>query len=211
MRTIIIAVAILALLALAACGQNATDDASAKYAKYCGAAVDEVYDCGEYVKGQRNNLGGGSRWYDAATSDYMDCPVVGPDSMTPGCKALMERQEAGMECTKVLDCADVPRQDVAESGVEKCPEGYDSYSTQNGMTTCIRHLGVADFEQMQECGSQSECASEQSCILTVTATDGTPITDAKFRCVPQSYTNYRIQSGGARMRDKNGQQEQAIA
>ncbi len=102
-----IALSIIVLLALAACSggerAGAERDLVERYGQYCGDAVDEVYDCGDYLKGQRNTLGGGSRWWDAATGDFLDCPVVAPDSIGPGCKALMERQ-ATMTCVKVLDC-----------------------------------------------------------------------------------------------------------
>lgn len=104
MKRIVFAFGIIALLALVACSDSSTPaELAERYGQYCGEAVDEIYDCGDYVKGQRNNLGGGIRWFDAASGEYMDCPVVGPDSMTPGCKALLERQET-MECVKVLDC-----------------------------------------------------------------------------------------------------------
>jgi hypothetical protein len=57
--------------------------------EYCGQdEVDSVYICGSYVQVVSSLLGGGSTFIDI-DKHMIRCPVVGPDSMSPECKALM--------------------------------------------------------------------------------------------------------------------------
>lgn len=124
-----------ALLLLSAC----TEQYDPTYEQYCTSGIGEIQGCNGYIKAIYGNLGGGVRWYDATTGDYMDCPVVGPDSTTPACKTLMERQESGMGCEKVYECENnAPRACCKALTAEclSCSEGVsvEEYCKENPTT-----------------------------------------------------------------------------
>lgn len=104
-------------------------------------------------------------------------------------------------------------QEIGYECVEECPEGYDSYMTQIALEVCIAHLGEEEFSLMPECASLDECTSEQVCINTRMSTDNVEMSEeiAKYRCAPQPYYDYMLQTGGADTLDQDGERSVAIA
>lgn len=78
---------ILAIIFFYLSGLHSTE---AKAKEFCGGAnVASVNICNGYIEVVSSLLGGGSTYYkNDGTS--IPCPVVGPDSMTPDCKAIFE-------------------------------------------------------------------------------------------------------------------------
>lgn len=114
-------------------------------------------------------------------------------------------------------CADDERRADAERVgyrcVETCPDGYDAYMTQIALQVCIAHLGADEFATMATCERSTDCPSESVCIKTTRATDGEgPLADlATYRCAPQPYYDYLLQTSGAATLDEDGEESVAIA
>lgn len=65
-------------------------DTATRAKAYCGGAnVASVNICNGYIEVVSSLLGGGSTYYSPGGS-AISCPVVGPDSMSPDCKAIFE-------------------------------------------------------------------------------------------------------------------------
>ena len=67
---------------------------------YCsGENVASVYTCGDRIRTVSKLLGGGSTFIKPGTENVV-CPVVGPDSMSDACKALL----LGNNCVEKTVC-----------------------------------------------------------------------------------------------------------
>ncbi|MBR9693398.1 hypothetical protein GOV07_05770 [Candidatus Woesearchaeota archaeon] len=114
MRQSIIILSVLTALIIACAPAPVDRD----YASYCSNGISEVHECGDYVRAVKDNLGGGTRWYDAS-GNYQDCPVVSPAAMSIGCKSLFENDK---DCVKVYDCPSKYIEDPVETVCIERPE-----------------------------------------------------------------------------------------
>jgi hypothetical protein len=82
--------------------ENCTDsNLEPKARTYCGQEnVAAVYVCGPYIRTVSSLMGGGSTFYDANSTKIVQCPVVGPDSMSDQCKQLL----LGNNCVEQQVC-----------------------------------------------------------------------------------------------------------
>ncbi|MFA5077132.1 MAG: hypothetical protein WC488_01770 [Candidatus Micrarchaeia archaeon] len=68
--------------------------------EFCGDEnISAVYVCGEYIRTVSSLMGGGSTFYTNGTK-VVQCPVVGPDSMSDQCKQLL----LGNNCAEQQVC-----------------------------------------------------------------------------------------------------------
>jgi putative hemolysin len=79
-----------------------------------------IYVCGDYVKVVSSLLGGGSTYYKLSNGRWatgIQCPVIGPDSMTEECKTLAFEQDYCIE----KQCA-VPAEGIEAMAREFCSQ-----------------------------------------------------------------------------------------
>lgn len=75
-------------------GQTFVEEISleTKAQMYCGTQnVVEVNICGTYIAVTSSLLGGGIKYVGEDGSEF-SCPVVGPDSMSPECRTIFDKQ-----------------------------------------------------------------------------------------------------------------------
>lgn len=105
--------------------------------------------------------------------------------------------------------------DLGYDCVAACPDGFDSFMTQIGLETCLRHVGEEEIRLAARCASRNDCTSEQACILADRTTDGEEVAwtteEEGFRCLLQPYFDYRLQTSGATFLDENGERGTVIA
>lgn len=92
--------------------------------------------------------------------------------------------------------------------VDRCPEKFDSFTTQTGIELCIPHYGIGEIEQWQKCDRSSD---DCTCAKAYETTSGEEIADAEYRCVPEKYANRLLFRGGLDALDENGVQSVMIA
>lgn len=98
--------------------------------------------------------------------------------------------------------------------VQTCPEGYDQYGSQIGLT-CVEHSGEEEILSWPTCTTSATCHSEAQCVFATQTTDAKEIPwkteEAGFRCALNSYVNYLLHTVGATTIDENGEKITAIA
>ncbi|HII71211.1 TPA: hypothetical protein HA265_00470 [Candidatus Woesearchaeota archaeon] len=92
--------------------------------------------------------------------------------------------------------------------VEKCPEAFDTFTTQTGIQVCIPHYGETEIEQWPTCDKSTETCK---CARAYETTDEKQIDDAKYRCVPEKYSERLLFRGGLDSLDEQGEQSVMIA
>lgn len=98
--------------------------------------------------------------------------------------------------------------DVGGICVDVCPGNYDAFTTQTGIELCIMHYGDEQITQWNTCKrSSADC----DCVKAYETTKGESIDDAKYRCVPEMYSERLLFRAGIDRLDKNGEQSVLIA
>jgi len=93
-----------------------------------------------------------------------------------------------------------------------CPAGYDSYAAQLG-SACVKHYGQEEILTWKECRTSTACGGLSCGYASIDTTDAalTWTNDtAAWRCLPQDYAEYMVNSG-LRLLDENGRESTVIA
>lgn len=92
--------------------------------------------------------------------------------------------------------------------VEVCPGNYDAYMTQIGIEMCIISYNKETIEGWDICErSSTDC----NCVKAYETTKEEPIENAKYRCVPEEYSERLLFRSGIDRLDEKGKQSVMIA
>ena len=156
--------------------------------------------CGKYI------LNTGQNTYKTFSNDCEACTSMKIDSYAKG-KCEDKLFVVCDEGAKMFD----PKEYAGDNNgicVERCPEGFDPYTTQIGIKLCIPHYGDKEIEQWDICEKSSDSCK---CVKAYETTDEKQIEDAEYRCVPEDYAERLLFRGGIASIDENGEQSVMIA
>ena len=149
------------------------------------------------------------------------CPSTDAVTMGNACSACSNEATIGHypgECTehRFVICDEPPtgfdiRQMAEDAGwvcVDICPNNYDAYTTQVGAQMCILHYGTAEIASWEPCDRSSDTCE---CVRTYETTEGDPIDDPEFHCVPEQYAERLLFRGGQERLDEQGRASTLIA
>ena len=128
------------------------------------------------------------------------------DLVQPG----VTSQEQFVVCTETFTGFD-PYKYANDSGaicVDSCPDNFDSFMTQMGVEYCIEQYGFDEIETWNICEKSSHSCN---CVKAYESTNEQQITDAKYRCVPQTYADRLLFRSGVDSLDESGEQSVMIA
>jgi len=112
---------------------NIPESLESKAMQYCGKEnVAAVHVCSDYIEVVSSLLGGGSTYYRSDGTTIV-CPVVGPDSMSPECKAIYEAKlKSSYYCKDI--CAKVTDFESCAAAGNPVMESYPRQCRANGIT-----------------------------------------------------------------------------
>ncbi|MGM5488874.1 MAG: hypothetical protein ACQESG_08050 [Nanobdellota archaeon] len=124
-----------------------------------------------------------------------------PPAIEPAFYVVCEPTQTGIDPAQYAE-------DAGAICVDECPAGYDTYTTQTGIQECIEHYGREAIRSWAVCDrSDADC----NCVKAYETTEGKPIEDPKYRCVPDRYANRLLFRAGIDLLDEVGEQSVMIA